>query len=100
MSNQNVKFNLVKVVAIAAVILPTVLLQAQSSQAIPLDGILDAAGKSFLINLFGGAAAPKPAEQPATTETENTNPAAAGAENTDTAAVDANSSESEATTEN
>lgn len=90
MSNQNVKFNLVKVVAIAAVILPTVLLQAQSSQAIPLDGILDAAGKSFLINLFGGAAAPKPAEQPATTETENTDPAAA----------DANSSESEATTEN
>ena len=81
-------------------ILPTVLLQAQSSQAIPLDGILDAAGRSFLQNLFGGAAAQKPVEQPAPTEAENTDTAAADAENTDTAAADANSSESEADTSN
>ena len=91
MSNQNIKPNLVKIIAIAAVILPTVLLQAQSSQAIPLDGILDSAGKSFVQNLFGGAPAQKPVEPEQAT---------AEAENTGTPAADANSLESEATTGN
>jgi hypothetical protein len=73
MNNQNVKQNLFKFMAVAAVISSTVLLQAQSSQAIPLDGILDSAGKSFVQNLFG-IPAEKPAEpqQPAA-ETENSN---------------------------
>jgi hypothetical protein len=52
--------------AIVAVTLPTVLMQAQSSQAIPLDGILDSAGKSFVQNLFGiGSQKPaEPAQKP------------------------------------
>jgi hypothetical protein len=67
------KQNLFKIMAISVIILPTVLLQAQSSQAIPLDGILDSAGKSFIQNLFGIAPAPKPAEpEPAAAEPENT----------------------------
>jgi hypothetical protein len=62
MSNPTRRSQLIKTIAIAAMILPTVLLQAQSSQAIPLDDILDAAGKSFLQKLFGGGAPNKPAE--------------------------------------
>ena len=83
MNDQNIKPNLVKIIAIAAVVLPTVLLQAQSSQAIPLDGILDSAGKSFIQNLLG-TPAPKSAEsqQPAA-NSENTN---ASAQETDNSA--------------
>jgi hypothetical protein len=44
MSKQKDKNNLVKIIAVAAAILPTVLLQTQSSQAIPLDDILDNTG--------------------------------------------------------
>ena len=76
--------HLVKTIAIAAMILPTVLLQAQSSQAFPLDGILEAAGKSFLQNLFGGGAQNKPAESPpATTEADNSNLPASDPNNAD-----------------
>jgi hypothetical protein len=87
-NNQSIKPNLVKIIAIVSVIVPTILLQAKSSQAIPLDGILDSAGKSFLQNLFGGAPAQKPVEpEAATTETEN-----------NATAADTNGLEGEATT--
>jgi hypothetical protein len=86
-NNQNRIPNLVKIIAIAAVTLPTVLMQAQSSQAIPLDGILDSAGKSFIQNLFGGAA--KKAEEP------TQKPTADAKENPDAQAQDPNPTDSE-----
>ncbi|WP_310489036.1 hypothetical protein [Chamaesiphon sp. VAR_69_metabat_338] len=62
MNNQNLKQNLVKLTAIVVLTLPTVLLQAQTSQAIPLDGILDSAGKAFVRALFN--LPPEPPEAP------------------------------------
>ncbi|WP_295620212.1 hypothetical protein [Chamaesiphon sp. GL140_3_metabinner_50] len=60
------KQNLFKVVAISAAIGSSILLQAQSSQAIPLDDILDSAGKSFVQQLLGRPEAKKPDQkQPA-----------------------------------
>lgn len=74
--------------AIAAVILPTVIMQAQSSQAIPLDGILDSAGKSFVQQLFG-ISSPKPAEpaQKPTDASENPDAQAQDVEATDNESI-------------
>jgi hypothetical protein len=68
MNNKQMFSSLVKVMAIAAVTIPTVLMQAQSSQAIPLDDILDSAGKSFVQNLFGRPDKPKETEQKTDTD--------------------------------
>ncbi|WP_309745481.1 MULTISPECIES: hypothetical protein [unclassified Chamaesiphon] len=87
MNNQTAKKNIVKIMAIAAVILPTVLLQAQSSQAIPLDGILDSFGKAFVRGFFGlPAENPQESPQP-TTETENPNTSAPETSNSDGAEI-------------
>jgi hypothetical protein len=43
-------------------------MQAQSSQAIPLDDILDSAGKSFVQNLFGIPKKPADSEHKSTTD--------------------------------
>ncbi len=60
------KQNIVKVVAISAAIVSSIVLQAQSSQAVPLDDILDSAGKSFVQQLFGRPEPKKPEQkQPA-----------------------------------
>jgi hypothetical protein len=60
------KQNLVKVVAISVAIGSSILLQAQSSQAIPLDDIFDSAGKSFVQQLLGRPEQKKPEQkQPA-----------------------------------
>ena len=72
------KKNLLKVVAISAAIGSSILLQAQSSQAIPLDDILDSAGKSFVQQLLGRPEPKKPeqkqpAEQADGTSTEDSN---------------------------
>ena len=83
MNNQTAKKNIVKIMAIAAVILPTVLLQAQSSQAIPLDGVLDSLGKTFVRRLFNlPAENPQESPQPPT-EAENTNTPALETSNSD-----------------
>lgn len=87
MNNQTAKKNIVKIMTIAAVILPAVLLQAQSSQAIPLDGILDSAGKAFVRGFFGlPAENPQESQQPAA-ETENTNTPAPETSNSDSGEI-------------
>jgi hypothetical protein len=62
MNNPNIKQNLVKLTAIVTVVIPTILLQAQSSQAIPLDPILDSAAKAFVQRLLGLPVDPRPEE--------------------------------------
>jgi hypothetical protein len=75
------KQNLVKVVAISAAIGSSILLQAQSSQAVPLDNILDSAGKSFVQQLFGRPEEKKP---------EQKQPAEQADANNETSAEDSN----------
>lgn len=76
------KQNLVKVVAISAAIGSSILLQAQSSQAIPLDDILDSAGKSFVQQLLGRPEQKKPAQQQPAEEADANNEASTEDSNT------------------
>jgi hypothetical protein len=70
MNDHNFKQDIIKFTAIVAVVISTVLLQAQSSQAIPLDGVLDSAAKAFVQRLLGLPVdqPEEPKENPATTE--------------------------------
>jgi hypothetical protein len=86
MKNQRAKNNLIKIMAVAAVVVPTVLLQAQSSQAIPLDGILDSAGKAFVRGLFNLPPEQPEAPKEVTAVPDNSNvpdPASVSTETTD-----------------
>ncbi|PSB56413.1 hypothetical protein C7B77_11945 [Chamaesiphon polymorphus CCALA 037] len=70
--------------AIVAITLATILMQAQSSQAIPLDEILDSAGKSFVQQLFG-----RPVEK----KQEQKQPAEQADANNDTSTEDSNAAD-------
>ena len=53
------KQHLFRIAIISAVVLPSILLQAEKSQAIPIELLLDSAGKAILQNIFR-----VPVEQP------------------------------------